>query len=412
MVQGIYKFELTVTDNAGAGTKDTVQVTVNAAQAPVNQAPTAKAGSDISITLPTNSTTLSGTGNDPDGWISSYQWKKISGPSQYNIVSLTKAQTTVNNLAKGVYQFELTVTDNSGKSAKDTVQVTVNAQAAPAAAPNQAPTANAGLDINITLPTNSVILKGTGTDVDGTIASYQWNKISGPSQFNIVSATQAQTTVNNLAEGIYKFELIVSDNSGASAKDTVQVIVNPTSLSANHSPTADAGSNLEITLPTDSVQLSGKGSDVDGTVASYKWRKVSGPAQYNIVSSSKAKTTVNNLVQGVYQFELTVTDNSNGSGKSTIQVTVYAAPNQLPMAKAGSDLQISLPTDTTTLTGTGTDPDGTIASYKWTKISGPVQSTVVSPSKSQTLISNLTEGVYQFELTVMDNSGAICKRYS
>ena len=105
-----------------------------------------------------------------------------------------------------------------------------------------------------------------------------------------------------------------------------------------------------------------------------------------------------------------MTDDKNGSGKSTVQVTVHAAPNQSPTANAGSDLQISLPTDTATLTGTAsTDPDGTIASYKWTKISGPVQSTLASPSKAKTLISNLTEGVYQFELTVTDNSGAIAK---
>jgi hypothetical protein len=118
---------------------------------------------------------------------------------------------------------------------------------------------------------------------------------------------------------------------------------------------------------------------------------------------------VNGLVQGVYQFELTATDNSNGTGKSTIQVTVNAAPNQSPAANAGSDLQISMPTDTATLAGAGTDPDGTIASYKWAKISGPVQSSIVSPSKPKTLISNLTEGVYQFELTVTDNAGASAK---
>lgn len=166
---------------------------------------------------------------------------------------------------------------------------------------------------------------------------------------------------------------------------------------------------LEITLPTNNVKISGKGSDVDGTIASYKWKKASGPSQYNIVSSTKAETEVNDLVQGVYQFELTVTDDKNGSGKSTMQVTVHAAPNQSPTAKAGSDLQLSLPTDTATLTGAGTDPDGTIASYKWTKISGPSQPTVASPSKPRTLISNLTEGVYQFELTVTDNAGASAK---
>jgi parallel beta-helix repeat protein len=404
LVKGTYNFELTVTDNLGATDKDTMVVTVLGA--PVNQAPKANAGPDVNITLPTNSTSLSGSGSDPDGTISSYKWAKISGPSQYNISSSTKAQASVSSLAKGVYQFELTVTDNAGKTGKDTMQVTVNS--APAA-PNQAPTANAGLDINITLPTTDVILSGSGNDPDGTITSYKWTKIAGPSNYNIVSATQAQTTVNNLAEGTYQFELTVTDNAGKTAKDTVQVIVNPTSLSANHVPTADAGTNVDITLPTDSVKLTGKGKDVDGTVTSYKWKKASGPAEYTIASANKAETEVTGLVQGVYQFELTVTDNSNGAGKSTVQVTVHEAPNQLPMADAGSDVQISLPTDTATLTGAGTDPDGTIASYKWTKVSGPGQSSVVSPLKSQTLISNLTEGIYQFELTVTDNAGAFSK---
>src|SRR4030095_6277863 len=173
---------------------------------------------------------------------------------------------------------------------------------------------------------------------------------------------------------------------------------------------ADAGSDIDITLPTNSVKLSGKGKDQDGTISSYKWKKSAGPAQYNIVSSGTADTGVTNLVEGGYQVELTVTDNSNASGRATMPVTVHAAPNQAPAANAGSDLQISLPTDTATLSGAASsDPDGTIASYKWTRISGPGQSTVVSPSKSQTLIDNLAEGVHQFELTVTDNAGASSK---
>jgi len=54
------------------------------------------------------------------------------------------------------------------------MQVTVNP------APNKAPIAYSGDDITITLPTNSTILNGIGTDVDGTITNYQWTKISGP----------------------------------------------------------------------------------------------------------------------------------------------------------------------------------------------------------------------------------------
>jgi chitodextrinase len=99
-VQGSYTFEFKVTDNLGATGRDTIQITVNNASQSVNQAPTANAGPDVNITLPVNSVTLNGGGNDPDGTIASYQWTKISGPSQYNIVSANQSQSTMNNLVQ------------------------------------------------------------------------------------------------------------------------------------------------------------------------------------------------------------------------------------------------------------------------------------------------------------------------
>lgn len=92
---------------------------------------------------------------------------------------------------------------------------------------NNVPTANAGADQTITIPVNTVTLNGSGTDVDGTIASYQWLRIDGPTQYSIATATQAQTAVNNLAQGTYQFVLIVTDSKGAKARDTVTVTVNP-----------------------------------------------------------------------------------------------------------------------------------------------------------------------------------------
>ncbi len=92
---------------------------------------------------------------------------------------------------------------------------------------NQPPIANAGPDQTILLPINNVTLDGSASrDRDGYITGYQWTKISGPSSFNIVNANAVQTQVTNLVQGIYQFELKVTDAGGLSAKDTMQVIAN------------------------------------------------------------------------------------------------------------------------------------------------------------------------------------------
>lgn len=87
------------------------------------------------------------------------------------------------------------------------------------------PVALAGDDKIVMLPADSVLLSGGGTDLDGTIVKYSWNKISGPSSFVIVNSNAAVTKVINMVLGVYVFELIVTDNDGLSRKDTITVYV-------------------------------------------------------------------------------------------------------------------------------------------------------------------------------------------
>lgn len=91
---------------------------------------------------------------------------------------------------------------------------------------NQPPVANAGKDTSITLPNNTAILNGSAsTDPDNNIVAYKWIKIAGPASFIITNDASVQTQVSNLTEGIYQFELTVTDAKGLSDKDTVSIQV-------------------------------------------------------------------------------------------------------------------------------------------------------------------------------------------
>ncbi|HTQ65128.1 MAG TPA: PKD domain-containing protein [Puia sp.] len=230
LVAGTYTFRLTVTDNMGAIGFDDVNVIVNSGT--TNISPVANAGADKTITLPTNSVVLTGSGSDADGTIKSYSWSETAGPTQFTFSSTTVSNPTVSNLVAGTYTFKLTVTDNLGATGSDNVNVVVNS-----AAVNTLPVANAGADQTITLPANSVILAGSGTDADGTIKSYSWSETAGPTQFTFSSTTVSNPTVSNLVAGTYTFKLTVTDNLGATGSDNINVVVNPAAVTGGDGKT-------------------------------------------------------------------------------------------------------------------------------------------------------------------------------
>jgi hypothetical protein len=174
-----------------------------------------------------------------------------------------------------------------------------------------------------------------------------------------------------LIEGVYAFQFTVTDNMGGTKTDTVQVTV----LSkVNSQPLANAGADQAIQLPQNSIILNGMGADADGTIESYTWRKISGPAISSFTTAATAQTQVRNLTAGTYKFELQVTDNEGADAVDTMQLTVTpaAVANKVPVAYAGSDFSIQLPTNTAILSGSGLDEDGVIKLYQWTQVSGPL----------------------------------------
>ncbi len=140
------------------------------------------------------------------------------------------ASANVTDLVPGVYHFELEITDDKGGKGKDTMEITVNSDNSSTTnttnpTTNLVPVADAGQDTTVVAPVEFVTLNGRGADKDGSITSYSWNQISGPSSSTILSDKNATTSVGNLTEGTYTFELTVTDNNGAEGRDTVNVTV-------------------------------------------------------------------------------------------------------------------------------------------------------------------------------------------
>jgi hypothetical protein len=399
LVQGVYVFSLKVTDNSGATSSDVISVTVNA---PANLPPVANAGSSKSITLPANNTTLDGSlSSDPDGSITSWSWAQISGPGASTLTNGNTSVVTVANLVAGQYTFELTVTDNSGATAKSRVKITVSNSGI------QPPVANAGADQTITLPVNSITINGGGSSASsGSIASYVWSEKSGPSTISLTNSVQ--NTITNLQAGTYVFLLTVTDQNGATGTDSVRITVQP---AVNKAPVANAGAGINITLPVNAVNLDGsKSYDPDGTISTYNWTRIAGPNTPAATGANTAQLSLSGLVAGTYTYQLTVTDNSGASSSSSVKVIVSAAGNLPPVANAGPNQQITAPANKVTLTGLGSsDPDGTIASYSWAIVSGPGTVTISNSNTATPSVAGLITGGYIFQLTVTDNSGSTAK---
>lgn len=105
---------------------------------------------------------------------------------------------------------------------------------------------------------------------------------------------------------------------GACKKETTVTYVQPN----RKPPVVNAGPSQAITLPVDSVLLTGSATDTGSKVVSYLWSEVSGPNVPLISSEGSLSTKVHGLTAGVYIFQLTATDTFGLTGVDTLQITV------------------------------------------------------------------------------------------
>ena len=345
-------------DQTHAGTWLATGLVLKAATSGANQPPVS------SFTKSCNALTcnFTSTSSDPDGSITGYSWNFGDGSPAVTTQNASHAYA-----AGGTYTVTLTVTDNLGASNSSSQSVTVSAA-------NQPPVAN----FTSSCSTLSCNFTSTSSDPDGTITGYSWNFGDGSPAVTTQNASHTYA-----AGGTYTVTLQVTDNLGASNSSSQSVTVN----AANQPPVASftkSCSNLTCNFTSTS-------SDPDGSIASYRWTFGDGsPA----VTTQNASHTY--AAGGTYTVTLQVTDNLGASNSSSQSVTV-TPPNQPPV----SSFTKSCNGLTCSFTSTSSDPDGSIAGYRWTF--GDGSAAVTTQNASHTYAAG---GTYTVTLQVTDNRGA------
>ncbi len=175
----------------------------------INIIPVARAGVDQSASFGTNINLSATASSDADGTITAWLWKE-SGATLSTSQSFSK-----NDFSVGIHNITLTVTDDDGATASDTVVVTITAPLPE----NHAPIANAGADQTGTLGDNITLDASASSDSDGTITAWLW-KESGATL-----STSQSFSKNDFSVGTHNITLTVTDDDGATASDTVVVTI-------------------------------------------------------------------------------------------------------------------------------------------------------------------------------------------
>ena len=288
--EGAHIITLKVTDKYGASDIDAIIISVT-------QPPIADAGPDIQIYDGTWVTLNGSNSTDPDGYISSYKW--MEGAEIYNTAESFEKLFNI-----GVHVLTLTVTDNYGATATDTVTVEV------LELKKYPPVADAGPDIVVDA-NETVALNASGCyDPDGNITDYLW------SDGEVVLGNN--TSLEKIFDiGSHTIVLSVTDNDGLKGNDTVNVTV----IAPNIPPVADAGSDINVPYNI-YVDLDASGStDQNGEVVQYEWSE-----NGNILSTNKSFRE--KLDVGVHHIDLIVTDDAADTSSDSVIVTVYLTTSQ------------------------------------------------------------------------------------
>jgi hypothetical protein len=351
---GTYEIVLTATDD-----DDLISTASLVVEVGPDVPPVADAGPDQYVPTEGEVTTitLDGTGSfEPGGTIVAWEW------SYYGIPFSNDPVFTSSLFPLGSYEFTLTVTDDDGETASDTVLIEV--------VENMPPTAVAQdvlVGDNDDDGTEDVVFDGSGSyDPDGTIVSWEWwIRLGGQSFYQFSGETH---TLEGVPAGFdFEYVLFVTDDLGRRSVGKVirvQVVSNqpPQAVAAPSAPIVDTDGDGFADVTFDGSQS----FDTDGQVVEWEWWIVlGGQAFYQF--SGETFTLEGTPVGFDYEYQLFVVDDlGRRSQADTIRVQVVSRP----VADAGPDIllvdQDGNGVEDVTFDGSGSSsPNGDIVAWEW-----------------------------------------------
>jgi PKD repeat protein len=311
--KGTYAVTLTIADDSGNTATATKTLDISPDTEPEPPVPWI----DIRPESPSTDEQVTFDGSlsaDPDGSITDYEWNiyRTDGEtSGVDPIETLNGETVTYRFTEPVtHTVELIVTDDSDRTGRTERVIRLNT--APEAAFEMRPPHPT--------PGDEVTLDATpSSDPDGTLTSWEWNSQEKP--FGNPDMESGQTVNKVFSKGEYAVTLTVTDNSGAVDEITRTLVV----ADENQPPRASIDAPSETIYTGATVDFDGSVShDPDGDIVSYDWEI--NPPVGDTVTKSGASILYNVSDAGIYQIELTVTDNEGATDITRTSITVDEAP--------------------------------------------------------------------------------------
>ncbi len=241
-----------------------------------------------------------------------YKWY-INDTLQKNADNSTVTWETTSD-AGGSYTVSVTVSDSRGRTAEDSIDVTIIGSAA-----NHDPTISsltASPSATVTAGA-SVTFTASASDQDGDTLSYTW-KVGSLSQSSVGNTMVLSTS--GYSAGVYSIQVTVTDGMGGSATQTIDLTV--ITQVVNRAPTVNITLNSGTLYSDEDITFTANASDADGDALSYTWYVNSNDVGCYASTMTRYWLVSSTIIASI---KVTVSDGHGGSTSATASPTITAA---------------------------------------------------------------------------------------